>query len=88
MQNREAAAREDDEALLFLLLMGFIFSVLVPVFLMVSPSFVKEGPLLTSLFVVAIVGPNFLISLTDLRFLLAGILSASLFMCNYFIPIL
>lgn len=75
MNNNERILSEDDEALIVFLALCLIFSIFIPILLLFSPSFVKDGPLLCSLFILGVLGPGLLLSNTEMRFLLSGIVT-------------
>lgn len=64
------ALSEEDEALLALVGICLIFSIFMPLVLILSPEVLKEVPLFLSIFVVSLFGPGFTISLREMRFLL------------------
>lgn len=68
-QNRGLS--EEDETILALVGICVIFSVCMPMALLVSPDILKETPLLISVFAISLLGPGFTITLRDMRFLLS-----------------
>lgn len=84
MNDRQRILSEDDEALIVFIAVCLIFSIVIPILLLISPGFVKDGPLLCSLFVLAVLGPGFMLSNQDMRYLLSGIVTY----CTSFIELM
>lgn len=70
MQERQnRGILEEDEALITLIGVCLLFSIFMPMVLLLSPEILKEAPLFLSVFVISLLGPGFTITLRDMRFL-------------------
>lgn len=69
-QEHPRALTEEDEALLAFIAVCLLFSILMPLVLLLTPEAAVEAPLYISIFIVSLLGPGFTITLKDMRFLL------------------
>lgn len=73
--NNADVLQEDDQTFVVVIIFSTVVSIFIPLLVLLTPGFILEGPLLVSLVILTAVLPGLFISLSDIRYFMANVLS-------------